>query len=486
MNRILISSVVFVAILSACSVVSVGQQSPVYASQAGQPYDQSQYGYSNNNNQYGGDQQNNGQYGNNNNWSNQYDGNRDPATNPAYNNQNNNNNRQNNPFLNNYARKNKRFSATVCRLEKGKSKLSRPTTLDSKTLKKAVVIFFGDWCPNCARFLTGLSKYLNQLVQDGIRIIFIGVPSPETLQDWRSPKITDYNSAKEKLRSYNIVLEQLDPKGYDSNGNPKSNNRKVELVLLGDEDVLNRNAIDSLPTMLVIRDSNEQFRGSSDNSLDIVNFESPSAMQQFKEIWNEEDADDEDDDDMDESEDEEEDDDDEEDEKPKSKSKKKSKDKKKITIKKDKSSSKKQVKVTKLDKKKTTKKKSTSKSSKVDDYKAEFHTRMLNKGCQYSCNSNLPPLIKQQYVAPVQQTVVPVQQPTVTNISNVVPPAEEGPMYIMKKQRCIRRRRTNICCNPRKNNDIPVSDVVVSNSAPVVNQPVVTNAGNSRCHCTCN
>ena len=484
MNRLLISLCVFVTILFACNVVSVGQQGPVYASQAGQPYDQSQYGYRNNN-QYGDNQQNNGQYGNNNNWSNQYDGNNDPATNPSYNNQygsynnQNNNNRQNNsnnPFLKNYARKSKRFSATVCRLEKGKNKLSRPTTLDSKSLKKAVVIFFGDWCPNCARFLTGLSKYLNQLVQDGIRIIFIGVPSPETLQDWKSPTITDYNSAKDKLRSYNIVLEQLDPKGYDSNGNPKSNNRKVELVLLGDEEVLNKNAIDSLPTMLVIRDSNEQFRGSSDNSLDIVNFESPSAMQQFKEIWNEEDEDDEDDDD---DRDEDEDDDDDEEEEA-TKAKKKSKDKKKSVIKKNKSSNKKKTTNIKLNNKPTKKKsttKLTSKSSKVDDYKAEFHTRMLNKGCQYSCNNNLPPLIKQQYVAPVRQ-------PIVTNISNAVQPAEEEPMYIIQKRRCIRQRRPVMCCKPQKNNDIVVSSEVINNN-PVVNQPVVTNTDNNRCHCTC-
>ena len=101
-----------------------------------------------------------------------------------------------------------------------------------------------------------------------------------------------------KLRSFNIDLAQLDPNGYDSSGNPnKRKNKKVELLLLGDNYSLSNNDIDSLPVMIAIKNSIEQFRGGSDNSLDVVNFENPTSMQQFQEIWREEERDDDDDDD---------------------------------------------------------------------------------------------------------------------------------------------------------------------------------------------
>lgn len=485
MSRLLISSFTFISVLSLCNVVSAGQQSPVYASQAGtvQPYDPSQYSnnnsYGNDNGQYGSNQygnnmaqQNNSQY--NNSWqnNNQYGSNNNQTVNNgSHNNQNtpygtqnnnnqyNNRNSANNPFLNNYVRKNKVFSASVYKLDKN-GKLYK-TTLDNKSLKKTVVIFFGDWCPNCAKFLGSLSKYLKQLLDSGINIIFIGVPKLEEIRDWRKPSISDYNNARNQLRQYKILLEQLDPNGYDSAGNPNKKSKKVELVLLGDSDVLEKNDITVLPTMLAINNGTEQFRGSSDNSLDIVNFENPTAIQQFQEIWNTNNDDDNDDD---EEEDETEDEDDDEEEcKPKKKVTNK---KKQTNTNRNGNKKKKKLNVTSIT---VNKKKTSSKNSRVDKKSAEFHTRMLNSGCQCSCNKNLPPLIKIHNVAP--QPVAPVQQPVANNVNNIE--QDDKYCYVTKTKRYIKQKRPVICHKQYKNNQvIPTNTNTISN--------------NNGCYCTCN
>lgn len=468
MNRLFLSFIV--GCFSTYNIGLHAQQSPVYGSQAGtmQPYNSNQgndgynnNGYDNGNSGYGNynnQSYNNNQYGNNNNnqqnynnnqqnndWQNQYNNqyggynNNNPGvTNVSYNgngyatNQQNNNNRvqsPNNPFLINYARKNKRFSATVYKMDKN-GRLHR-SQLDSKSLRKAIIIFFGDWCPHCAHFLTSFVKYINQLTASGIKIIFIGVPSIERIQNWQSPTISDYNESQQKLQSFGINPEQLSQNAkseYEQAKQQKKNKQKhnsdvltlnmpaVELVLLGDNSVLDNNAIDSLPTMLAINNGTEQFRGGADNSLDVVNFENPISMQQFKEIWYEQDDDDdeEDDDEDNDGDDEDTDDDDEEDNKKKVKkknTKKKDKDKKKKESSDKKNKNKTKTSTTDVKNKNKNKKSKNSKisnesSKSVDISLTNFHTRLLNKGCNCSCN--MPQVIIKHIRTPVQV----VQKPT--------------------------------------------------------------------------
>lgn len=309
MSRILIYFI-SVSILSITNGFSFSQQnSPTYASQAGanQQYTQQQ---GNNNNVPNWQTQLNNQNNNNSN-NNPQNGYYSSSQNNNPNNNVNVNNNTNNPFLKNTIRRNEKFSAIVYGVDK-KGKLYKRTlgyktdnndrfTTPDPYLKKSIVIFFGDWCPNCAKFLSSLSRnncqYIKDLISSGIRIILVSVPSIERIQNWHKPSKADYDEANNKLRSFGIDLVQLDPSSYDSTGNPKKKkNKKVELLLLGDSYSLSDNDIDSLPVMIAIHNSIEQFRGGSDNSLDVVNFENPVALQQFKAIWNEEEEDDDDDD----------------------------------------------------------------------------------------------------------------------------------------------------------------------------------------------
>ena len=419
MKRVLLSFI-FVNTLSISNVVLSQQQQGYYNNQT------TSFGNNPNNNQ-----NNNQNTGNNYNqygpYSTQNTNNNQNIANVSYNNQignynnnqvNNNNkgNKQkrsnNNPFLNNYVLKNNHFSADVFKMNGGLYKTTIGNTLDrngnvtkfDNELKKSIVIFFGDWCPHCAKFLGNLSKYINQLTSSGIKIIFISVPSIERIQTWQDPSMADYNESKNKLRNFGIDVDRL-------------NLNQVELVLLGNNDVLEQNSIDSLPKFIAIRNGTEQFRGGSDNSLDVLNFDSTVTMQQFQEIWYE---DDEDEYEEDEEEEEDDDDEEEEEEKPKKKVKKKNKstkkksnnnsNKKKII----KSSSNKKIAKKKITKAKTTK----SKGSKVDKQLASFHTNMLNKG--YMCNCSNTQQTQTVVKPPVTYVQVPVQTQTVQYIQQPV------------------------------------------------------------------
>jgi len=465
MKRVLISFV-FVNVLPVFNMVFANQQSSVYPSQAGatQP-NQYQQGYnngqngpyntqnSNNNNvpnwqtqyanQYGGNNNNNGNYNNNQN-----------------NNNNVNKNLINNPFLNNTIRKNEKFSAIVYDInKKGKlhkrilgyqpdsnGNLVRP----DKYLQKAIVIFFGDWCPNCAKFLTSLSKYLNQLISSGIKIVFISVPSIERIQNWQNPSISDYNEARNKLRSFNIDLTQLDPDSYDAAGNPNNRkDKKVELLLLGDNYSLSDNDIDSLPVMIAVHNSIEQFRGGSDNSLDVVNFEDPTAMRQFQEIWRNNDDDEDDEDDEDDDDEEEEDDDYEEyEEKPKKK-RSKSKKKKKNVVKKvisDKKKKKNKQK-TKIRINKSAKIRNKTSKIKEDKNRGNCYTSMLNKGCNCSCTKRYPTqVIITKPVTVTQQTAPITTVANTTTIQNTEVDENfiEGEK-VSRRKKCIIQRVPVIC-----------------------------------------
>ena len=216
----------------------------------------------NNNGAYNSNNNGQGNTGNNN-WSNNVNNNQ------GNNNQNNGsyNNSQQNVFTENYALKGKQFSAKVFR-KNDNNQLIR-TELNSDNLQRAIVIFFGDWCPHCSRFLRNFSRNIPALTQSGVKIIFIGVPSVARLQKWSDPTDADYNENLQKLNDFGIQL-----------GN------NVELVLLGNSGSLGSNSVDSLPTMMAISYGKECFRGGADNSIERAEFNNNDEVNQFLQVFN--------------------------------------------------------------------------------------------------------------------------------------------------------------------------------------------------------
>lgn len=177
------------------------------------------------------------------------------------------NNNQNNEFLQPSASPRKGMDVRLSVYKMDRQGLYRDQ-LNAGNLQKAILIFFGSWCPYCSKYLNNLSRNINELVAAGIRIIFVHVPTIERLQNWQTPTDADYNDAYNRLSSFGIKPDN-----------------SIELVLLGDRNSLNNNSIDSLPTMLAVKNGQEQFRGGSDNSIDIADFSQADKLKNFLQIW---------------------------------------------------------------------------------------------------------------------------------------------------------------------------------------------------------
>ncbi|MDR0695506.1 MAG: redoxin domain-containing protein [Holosporales bacterium] len=141
--------------------------------------------------------------------------------------------------------------------------------LSSSDLKKAVIVFFGDWCPHCERFLGRFSGQLHRLTKKGIKIIFIGVPSVETLKkEWKDPTNEEYKVYASKLQNHNIKIAD-----------------NVMLCALGDRVTLGRESIEGLPAVLAVKDGKEQYRGVGQDGLEKLDLSRDNILEQFLAIW---------------------------------------------------------------------------------------------------------------------------------------------------------------------------------------------------------
>ena len=135
-------------------------------------------------------------------------------------------------------------------------------------LQRAVVIFFGDWCPHCHKFLTEFSKHITKLSKHGIKVILLHVPTVERLKNWQEPTVQEYNDVITKLSNSGIK--------------PSSN---VNVVLLGDRNVLTKAGVSGLPVFLAVKNSKEYFRGVGDNGVSKLKLGDKNVWKQFLEIF---------------------------------------------------------------------------------------------------------------------------------------------------------------------------------------------------------
>ena len=170
-----------------------------------------------------------------------------------------------NMFLEYYARQGSDFSAPVFYQENG-NLVKRDISYDD--LQKAIVIFFGDWCPHCHKFLTEFSQHIGKLTSQGIKVILINVPSVEKLKSWQDPTMQDYQSA----------IQELNACGINTADN-------IDVVLLGDRMALSKVGVSGLPVFLAIKNAKEYFRGIGSNGVSKLQLADPSVLGQFLDIW---------------------------------------------------------------------------------------------------------------------------------------------------------------------------------------------------------
>ena len=178
-----------------------------------------------------------------------------------------NNDASKNIFLEYYAKQGSDFAMSAFYNKSG-NLVKQDISYDD--LQKAVVIFFGDWCPHCHKFLTAFSQHVSKLTLKGIKVILLNVPSVEKLKNWQEPTMQDYQKAIQELNSCGVNL-----------GN------NVEMVLLGDRVALSKIGVSGLPVFLAIKNAKEYFRGVGSNGVSKLKLSDPNVLQQFLNIWDE-------------------------------------------------------------------------------------------------------------------------------------------------------------------------------------------------------
>lgn len=176
--------------------------------------------------------------------------------------------KETNMFLEYYSRQGAEFGSSLYVQEASLSKQN----ISQDDLKKAVVVFFGDWCPHCDSFLKSFSKNVELLRLAGVNVIFINVPSIDRLKNWKEPTVDEFNAAENKIASYGIKLS----------------NKKVFVGLLGDRITLAKSGIEGLPVVIAVKDGREYFRGVGESGVSKLNLSDQAVLKQFLEIWDKE------------------------------------------------------------------------------------------------------------------------------------------------------------------------------------------------------
>lgn len=145
-------------------------------------------------------------------------------------------------------------------------------TIPISMLKKAVIIFFGDWCPSCVTFLQEFSKHADLLSMYGVKILLVNVPPIEILKNWRDPNVDEFNNAENKVSSFNIKLSR----------------ENIEMLCIEGKSVLKTSDISSLPVMIVSKNSNEVFRSSGSKATTLLQkLGTPDGLKQFLSLFEE-------------------------------------------------------------------------------------------------------------------------------------------------------------------------------------------------------
>ncbi|MDR0744335.1 MAG: peroxiredoxin family protein [Holosporales bacterium] len=178
---------------------------------------------------------------------------------------------ENNEFLQFYTRQGSEVIVTV--FYQRDQKLVKKNISQDK-LKKAVVVFFGDWCPHCDNFLKVFAKNVEPLRKYGVHITFVNIPAIDKLRKWKDPTLDEFNMAENKISSYGISLKD-----------------GVEVAVLGDIATLSRVDIEGLPVLVAVKKGKEQYRVVGENGAEKLNFGSTEVLMNFLAIWDDRSAD---------------------------------------------------------------------------------------------------------------------------------------------------------------------------------------------------
>ncbi len=151
-------------------------------------------------------------------------------------------------------------------------KLSKMQQLSQDKLKKAVIFFFGVWCVACEALLKKFAATIDFLRLYGVNVVFVAIPQPDSMKNWKEPTMDDYKAAETKLASYGIDLSY----------------KKIQLVMLGDKVTLAKNGIEGLPVVIVVKNGKESFRTYGDQAVKAFNLSEDANLKGLLGVWDSE------------------------------------------------------------------------------------------------------------------------------------------------------------------------------------------------------
>jgi thiol-disulfide isomerase/thioredoxin len=111
-----------------------------------------------------------------------------------------------NPFLEYYPRQGSTIPSVSASFYFQENKKLVKRSINSSFLQKAILIFYGDWCPYCDSFLKTFAQHFDIIRLSGITIIFVAVPAIERIKNWKNPTLDEFKDAENKISTYEIKL----------------------------------------------------------------------------------------------------------------------------------------------------------------------------------------------------------------------------------------------------------------------------------------
>ncbi|MDR1233551.1 MAG: hypothetical protein LBJ92_00125 [Holosporales bacterium] len=139
--------------------------------------------------------------------------------------------------------------------------------INQSILRKALVVFIGEGCPHCERFLSEFAQHYRRITNEGVVTVFIRIPSISDLQAGRIPTMQEYDSAVSEVR---VV-------GAPSN--------TIKVFLLADYPSLMRVGITAIPVGFIVNHSKQRLKMEGDTLFQKTDFSDDSVLQSFLEYF---------------------------------------------------------------------------------------------------------------------------------------------------------------------------------------------------------
>ncbi|MDR0640350.1 MAG: hypothetical protein LBF65_01275 [Holosporales bacterium] len=143
--------------------------------------------------------------------------------------------------------------------------------INQSILRKALVVFIGEGCPHCEKFLSGFAQHYKRLTSEGVTVVFVRIPAIDALQAGRVPTMQEYESAASET---SVV---------------SSPSNTVKVFLLADYPALMKVGVTAIPVGFIVDRGAQRLKMEGDALIQKTDFSDDSVLQSFLEYYTKDD-----------------------------------------------------------------------------------------------------------------------------------------------------------------------------------------------------